>query len=113
MILVELSHIHLGQLPLILSWLLLVLVHLLILALLFSVVDQEVAKLLIDLLPHVVLCIRDHGTRLARLGDLATQPRDVVGLDELLVQLISGEEVTLVVREQSHVVLQDRQHHVP
>jgi hypothetical protein len=111
--LIQLTHIHLRQLSLIFPRFLLVIIHLLILPLLLRIVYEEVTELLVDLLPHVVLRVRYHCPRLVGLGDLPAESRDIVGLDEFIVEFIGREEVALVVWEQRHVVLQDRKHHVP
>lgn len=58
----------LRKLPLVLPWLVLFIIHVLILTFLFGIVDNEVAELLINFLPHVMLCIRDHASRFCRLS---------------------------------------------
>ena len=47
------------------------------------------------------------------LGDLPAESRDIVSLDQFIVEFIGREEVALVVWEQCHVVFEDRKHHVP
>jgi hypothetical protein len=104
----QLCHIKLSYLLLILSGSLLILIHLLILPLLFSVIDQEMSKLLVDFLPHVVLSEGNHGSRLGRFSDLSPQTGDIICFKKFFVELIGCKEVTFIVREDGHVVLQNR-----
>ncbi len=113
MVFLNMRDIYLRYLSLVLARFLLILVHLFVLALLLGVVDEEVAELLVDLLPQLVLRVGYHRAGLGRAGHLPAQAGDVVRLQESLVELLSRKEVTLVVREQGHVVLQDRKHYVP
>jgi hypothetical protein len=109
----HLQVLALRDLPLVLSYLPLVLVHLGILAFLLAIVNEEMAELLVDVFPHVVLCIGNHAAGLGRFGHHSTEASDVVGLREFLVKLIHGKEVSLVILEDNHVVLQDGQHNMP
>ena len=60
----HLQVLALWDLPLVLSYLPLVLVHLGILALLLAIVDEEMAELLVDVFPHVMLGIGNHAAGL-------------------------------------------------
>ena len=60
----HLQVLALRDLPLVLSYLALVLVHLGILTFLLAIVNEEMAELLVDVFPHVMLGVGNHAAGL-------------------------------------------------